>query len=84
MVLRVDAMNLFRDYIVLPFVALIKLEFPSVPIIVDCDCRECPAGAYKEGEDLLTDDFARECKDCGRIITPDEFTDIIEEHDYAN
>ncbi len=53
-------------------------------MIVDCDCREYPAEAYVEGEDLMTADFARACKDCGRIITPDEFADIIEEHDYAN
>ena len=52
-------------------------------VVCGCDCREYPEDAYKEGEDLLTDDFARACKTCGRIITPDEFTDIIEEHDYA-
>ena len=49
-----------------------------------CDCKKDPKEAYKDGEDLLTDDFARACKTCGSIITPDEFTDIIEEHDYAN
>ena len=49
----------------------------------DCDCKEYPEDAYKSGEDLLTDDFARECRICGRVITPEEFTDIIEEHDYA-
>lgn len=52
--------------------------------MINCDCREYPKEAYEEGEDLLTDDFARECKDCGRIILPDEFTDIIEEHDCEN
>ena len=51
-------------------------------VIAECDCREYPKEAYLKGEDLLTDDFARECRICGRIITPDEFEDIIEEHDY--
>lgn len=47
--------------------------------IISCDCHEYPEEAYKLGIDLLTADFARECIDCGRVILPDEFLDIIEE-----
>ena len=53
--------------------------------IISCDCHEYPADTYKNNsEDLLTDDFARECIDCGRVILPDEFSEYQEEHDCQN
>ncbi len=64
-----------------PLSKLIVDEFGK-DALANCDCEEYPEDAYKEGEDLLTDDFARECRICGRVIIPEEFSDIIEEHDY--
>ena len=48
-----------------------------------CNCKEYPEDAYKEGEDLMTSDFAFACRLCGRVILPEEFSEPIEEHDYA-
>ena len=50
--------------------------------IISCDCVEDPKDAYEKGEDLFTDDFARACILCDRVMLPDEFAEYQEEHDY--
>ena len=57
------------------------VEFVGGNLPIVCDCKEYPKESYLEGEDLLTDDFARACRICGRVITPEEFSEPIEEHE---